>query len=466
MFSIFRSVSTLAVLAVFWPSAGWAAEDTGWVEQMQAQEETLAELEFLHGSFDSSLIEPLRAMVRLLETRGEHERVAELQRRQLAVMRASLGLESLELLPLLREMALTGILAGDLAAVTGHLQLIRNLSVNERDPEALLRSIETLAHWHLTGGAGDRSRQRASSFLKARELIGEIEDAARELYGEDDPALVPWLYSSAMNSYQLVGLLNSGEGSSGATIRELVRHDGAIKLSTSARGFSYNPFRAGSVTPVIEAGDLVGELYLREGIGRIGDMIGIFEAQGNLEGQAMAMIYRSDFQLLLNRSSAFSQYREAQEMLREAGVAEERIERFFGRPQLLPVSRFHATLEQAIAQRDAELASWRPDGAGAVHVAPFRAWDESSPNVREPVSDNAFWELSPDYHAVDLEFNINSRGGVSSVSIVAADPDDRRSRRLARGAARELRFRPALEDGRGQRLRDVRMRFLLPGRGD
>ena len=443
-----------------------AAEDTDWVGQMQAQEQALAELESLNGPFDPSLIEPLQAMIRLLEEQSEHERIAELQERQLALMRTNLGLENPQLIPLLEDMVLTRIAIGEFDGVTDNLQMIRNVSANDEDPEVLLRAIDALAHWYLTGGAGDGSRQRATNFFEARELIEDLEDAAVELYGEDSPELVPWLYSSAMNAYQLVGLLNSGEGSSGPTIRELVRHDGGTRLRTSARGFSLNPLWSRTVTPVIEEGELVGELYLRGGIGKIDDMADIFEAEGNLEAQAMAVIYRSDFQLLMNRGTAFSRYREAQELLLEAGLPAERIDLFFSRPQLVPVSRFYPTLEEAIARQEAELATWRPDQEDAIYVAPFTAWDESSPNVSEPVSDNAFWEFENNYHQVDLEFRINSRGGVSSVDIIAADPDDRRSRRLARNAARELRFRPAIVEGRGQRLRDVQMRVLLPRRDD
>ncbi len=442
-----------------------AAENTDWVEQMRAQQQALAELESSYGPFDPSLIEPLRAMIRLLEEQSEYERVAELQQRQLALTRASLGLESPALIPLLEDMVSTGIALGDFEGVTDHLQLIRNLSAAQEDPEVLLRAIDMLAYWRLTGGAGADSRQRARNFFAARELIGELEDAAGELYGEDNPALVPRLYAGAMNAYQLVGLLNTRGGLSGAAVRELVRHDGAAGLRTSARGFSFNPLWSGSVTPVIEAGALVGERYLRAGMGKIDDMVDIFEAAGNSEGRAMAMIYRADFQLLLNRGTAFRRYREARELLLEAGVAAERVDLFFSRPQLLPVSRFHPTLEEAMARQEAELASWRPAQEDALHVAPFTAWDESAPNVRAPVSDAAFWEFERDYHQLELAFRINSRGDVSSVDIIAVEPDDRSSRRLARTAARDLRFRPAMAAGRGQRLREVRMLFLLP-RGD
>ncbi len=478
--------SLCAALLALCANVSTAAENTDFAERLRAGEAELAELESLHGPFDYALVEPLQYLIRLLQERSEHERVAELQERQLALLRMNLGLESPQLIPLLKEMVLTGIASGRLDSVGDHLQLIRNLSAHEEDPEALLRAMEMLAHWHLTGDTEAGSRERAENFFDARELIEDLQDVAEEFYGEQDPRLVPWLYASAMNAYQLVGLLNSADGSSGPTIRELVRHDGATRLRTSARGFSFNPLWSNTVTPVIEEGDLVGEMYLRGGIGKLDDMIELYEDNGNLEAQAMAEIYRSDFQLLMDRGTAFSRYREAQEMLREAGVPDARIDLFFSRPQLLPVNRFFPTLEEALAAQEAELAAWRPppedenlleanpEGENpedanpetANYVAPYRAWHESAPNVREPVSDNAFWTLQNNYHQVDLSFRISSRGRVSAVNIVSAEPDDTRSRRLARVNARELRFRPAIIDGRGQRLRDVQMRFLLPRRTD
>ncbi len=465
------SVSLLLFAAVaLWAVSGLAAEDDtrgmDWVAELRAQEEALAEIEARGGPFDPMLIEPLQAMTRLLEERGEHQRVAELQQRRLALMRTNLGLESPRLIPLLREMVLTGIRIGAAEQVTDHLRLIRHLSAAEDDPESLLRAMDSLAHWHLTGGAADSSQRRARDFFKARELIEEAEDVALELHGEDNPALAPWLYRGAMNLYQLVAVINTNAGLSGPALRELVRHDGGMKLRTSARGFSFNPIGATTVTPVVERGELVGELYLREAMGKIDDIGEIFASADNPEAEAMALIYRADFQLLLGRGTAFGQYRDAIGLLREAGIAEDRIEHFFSRPQPLPADRFHATLEAAIADHEAALAAWRPQAGDAIHVPPFAAWDQSAPNMRAPLSANAFWELPPNHHAIELEFNISSRGGVSSVEIIAAEPDDRRSRRLARDAARQLRFRPPLEEGRGQRLRDVRMQFLLPRRED
>ncbi len=444
-----------------------AGRDQAWLAQMQAQQQVLAELESSRDSFDPALLEPLQAMIDLLEQRSEFERVAELQERQLGLMRAGFGLESPRLIPLLRQMVTTGVALGDAEAVTGHLQLLRHLQGVAGEPDELLQALDTLAHWHLTGGAGEDGRERAKNFFAARKLVEKLEKAAIELHGEGSPALAPWLYRSALSDYQLVAVLNSRQGLVSPMIRELVWHDGAMRLQGSVRGFSRSRLRTGTVTPVVEPGELVGEAYLREAVGKIDDIAELFDAAGDPEAQAMAMIYRADFQLLMGRGTAFSRYREAQQKLREAGVAESRIEWFFGRPQLLPANSFHASLGQAIAELEAELAPWRPEREeAAAPVALYAAWDESAPNMRAPVSEHVFWEVAPNLHQIDLELDIDRRGGVSSVAVIAAVPDDHRSRRLAKQAVRELRFRPAMEAGRGLRVRDAQMRVLLPRRDD
>ena len=199
-----------------------------------------------------------------------------------------------------------------------------------------------------------------------------------------------------------------------------------------------------------------------EAMEKTAEMAEILAQAGDIEAQAMAKIYRADFQLLADWASAFKEYDEAIDLLLEAEVPVERIAHFFSRPQLLPLSRFYATLEEAIAHQDAEFHSWRPDSEDANHVAPFAAWNVSAPNVREPLSDNAFWDTSSDFYQFDLEFNIGSRGDVSAVEVLNDESGDRRVRRMALVSVAKQRFRPALVDGRRQRLRDVQMRFLIP----
>ena len=177
----------------------------------------------------------------------------------------------------------------------------------------------------------------------------------------------------------------------------------------------------------------------------------------------MAKIYEADYSLRTFWYKPSGKYEEARDLLRGAGVPDERISLFFSRPQLLPVSRFYPTLEEAIAQQEAELAAWRPEQKEAAHVAIFRTWNDMAPNLMEPVSDHVFWNSPSNHYQVDLKFNINSQGSVSAVEVLDVEPADREIRSRVRKAVDKMRFRPFMEDNRRRGLRDVHMRVLVPG---
>jgi len=63
-------------------------------------------------------------------------------------------------------------------------------------------------------------------------------------------------------------------------------------------------------------------------------------------------------------------------------------------------------------------------------------------------------------NTVDLSFRVNAVGRVSGVDALRIEPDERRVRSDAVRAARALRFRPALYEGRA-RARSVQMRYMI-----
>lgn len=441
-FLIAASWSMICIMSSF------AAEEPGWREQLQLQESRLAELESLHGPYNPSLIEPLQSMTRLLQEQSSTSRVAELQDRQLLIMRIAEGLENPRQIPLLIEMVLTRIALGNSEEVVNLLQNLRHVQSTQGDPEAILLAMENQAFWYLTGASRGDSQQRVSSFFNATKVIGEMEETARELYGEDDPALAPWLYKSAVNDYKLIRMANAGG-----------RIEPMVKFELSARG-EYTSHR---FSPGVSGGNSYsGRNFMRESRSKVKDVEKILVLADDIEAQAMAVIYGADFQLLLGRSTGFAAYRKAQELLLQAGVDQERIDLFFSRPQALPVDHFYSTLEEAILHQEEGLAAWQPPDEAIVHLAPFVAWDEEVSRIMEPVSEHAFWESTQEYDQVDLRLSISNVGRASVVNILSAEPDVRRNRTMARKALRATIYRPAIVGGRGQRVRDIYMRYLLP----
>ncbi len=435
--------------------SGFAATDEEWLEQMQVQENLLEELRSTRGPTDLSLIEPLQAMIALLGERSEYGRVAGLQELQLELMRINYGPESGELIPLLREMVLNGVEAGDGEGVGNLLRQLRVVSSAQGDPVALLEAIELQAYWHKTGGAGQTHKQRVVSFYEAHELFDELEIVLNDVFDEDDPAIVPWLYRAYLNKFHLLGLLNSDRAVRAVAREELAWREGADALWAIGRSTAgANASRT--------AGRWAGGRFIPEALETVEKVTEIFEGGGDPEAQAMATIYEADFHLLMNWASAWKKYDEARELLREAGVPDERISLFFSRPQQIPYSRFYPTLEEAIAHQETELSRWRPAQEDAAHVAEFTAWSESVPNIRSPISDHVFWNVAPRYYEAELDININSVGFVQHVDVLAFEPENNDVRYRLRRTAEDLRFRPIMEGNRRRRMHDVHIRVLIP----
>ena len=96
-----------------------------------------------------------------------------------------------------------------------------------------------------------------------------------------------------------------------------------------------------------------------------------------------------------------------------------------------------------------------------LHLGIFNAWHENARAVLKPMSDDPLLQIGLPQNLVDLKFNINTRGRVSSVDAVRSVPKDERVAREASRAIREVRFRPAYVDGKATRVKDVKIRYLF-----
>lgn len=429
--------------------------------EFQNYQNQLADLESRLGPYDQSLLEPLRSMIALRLSQQDYEAAAELQNRQLQVMRTVLGLQHPDLVPVLREIIVTQMLLADWEEVSDQLEHIRSLQDAEdgQPTEALLLAMNDQAFWYQSRVYLLQKNRSARNFMAARELYDEMERYAEDLYGEDSPEMIPWLYQRALVENRLVQLMNESSGLSSDTIEQLVRREGVAKLQLYSRGRVDPFFSSGRQIPVIDKGSIVGEAYLRDGLNLVDDIQDIEMEHGDLEAQAMARIYHADFQLLLERGGGYGEYREAQEMLVEAGISTERIEQFFNRPAPIPAEKYFSSFDEALAFQNESLERVGPIADGVVHLGIFTAWSESAGSIRVPVSDDPLWQLELPYNQVDLSFNLNSRGKPSSTDLIAAVPDERGIYRKAARAVRGIRFRPSIIEGKPTRIRDVQIRY-------
>lgn len=433
------------------------------LEQLQNYQAQLEEMESEFGPYHRNLLEPLEAMVALLEEQADYEQVAELQNRQLQLMRTVLGFEHPDLIPLVRSIINNQMRLGEWEAISENLEHIRFLqaSATDNDPETLLAAMEDQAFWHLSRAYLDDRDRRVRNFFLARGLFEEMEELAETRYGEDSPAMIPWLYKQAYNKFQLVQFLNADDGVGAESVDRLAREDGMSRLRSRGRlAVDVDAaFGLGNRIPVVDSDSVLGEDYLREGFNLVTSIEEILEAENDLEAQAMAKIYRADFQLLQQQGLGIRNYREAQELLLSAGVPAERIALFFERPVVIPVDRFFRSLDEAIAYQQQSADQLQPAANDQVHLGVFTAWSESLDSTQKPVNPDPFWQLDLAHSQADLSFNISSSGRISSVDVIEAIPDERSMRRKAVRAMREIQIRPAIVEGRYRRVRDVQIRY-------
>ena len=463
-------------------AAAEAAAEAEWQRRMSQYEAQLAEVESRTGPYDEDLLQPLSALAELAWDGDDLETARNLLGRQLQVTRAARGLQHPTVRPVLRQIAAVAQAQGDWQAVSDQLGHLRQITagIDGAPSAALLAAVNEQMHWELARVALDEDARRGRNFLAAYDLADEMRDMAEDLYEEESSenltAALPWLYQSALGSYRLVEMLNAEGGIGSDTIERMLRRGGAgrIKLyeNRNAGGsIGFGDFGSSRI-PVVESRDeLIGEAYLRDGYNILRRSARAAEGHGDAETQAMTLIHLGDYQLLSKRGSAFKSYRDAMDLLQQSGVSEADIAEYFSYPVPIPRpgyrSSFRESFEELRALRTpaAEMMTLAQGTDSNENTAPgpylgtFTAWEMDLPATPMPMLLQPRLADSLQFNRVELRLNVNSRGGVSNVRVLGSNPDEPRIASRARRGARELRFRPAIVDGRGQRLREARLSY-------
>jgi hypothetical protein len=239
-----------------------------------------------------------------------------------------------------------------------------------------------------------------------------------------------------------------------------------IQLDGVARLQAYNSrarFAGGSFfdrnfqIPVLDSDALIGEAYLRDALAELKTITEMLEESGDIEAQAMGHIYYGDFRILVGLGSGKKSYLKANDLLREAGISEDRIFQFFDAPRIIPAEVFASNLAQAETANNAALVQSISDKS--VLISEFTALEEDAGNVSMPASFAGRWGLKLPSDVVEMTVNVSSRGVVSAPKFVAASSDDKSIRRKALRSVRGLRFRPRFEEGKAVRVRGMKLSY-------
>jgi hypothetical protein len=410
-------------------------------EQIDLINAEIEALESEFGPYDRSLLESLRSLTDIMLEIEDYEQADDILERRLQLVRVTEGPQSLNQLPLMEELITNDIHRGDWESVTDRFDSLYWLKSQdpEVDPLTILQARDDVIDWQLQAVYLVEKNRRINAFRDARELIRQNTRLAEDTFAQDSLELVYWLYREAVLQSQLLSLLLA-EDELGVDARDQI-------LLVETRS---------------------AESYLREGLNLVKRIREIAAAAGDLEAEAMAMVYEADFQILLDLGTAPALYREAMDKMLEAGLSQATVDGFFQRPVVLPAPEFHASLADAIAYQDGygyQLIPGRDGDADRVHLGTFIAWSDSLPIARRPALPEQARVLDEalQLEELEIEFTLNSRGYTRNPDILEASTEQARIRRKAREALKDVKFRPWFVDGRWQRVRDLRITYqILP----
>ena len=461
----------------------------------------IQEFEFEFGPLDRRLLEPLAGLAELQFERGEFDAAAATLRRQLQITRNTFGFEDSRLLPLVDSLVRIEIARSDWQQVADYLDLRSQIFIGSFDESRTLEEGEDLLNledvaarmelanalslqsgWLMQQVALTPTRDAIDSFFDARELDERVSDLAEDvieslesLPRENSSAaefllLTQWLplmYRQSVNDYSLVQLLNAQSGFSYDTIDYLVRREGGAINKLSSPGFSARSI-SGPMNriPMLENGDPIGVGYLRDGYFgvrkmdiRLSDFLERQLAVGASDNDlastrqalAAARIYRGDYLLLQNRGSGIREYREAYQLLLESGVDQVEIDSYFARPALIPAAQLRLTFDELKA-----------DKSESECLPNFTALSDRLATLAAPSDDASTWAIDLPHAEITVRFGVSRRGKATGVQIDEVGAEDAGLRRAVNRAMKDLQFRPAIADGRSQRLRDQCLLFRIP----
>lgn len=152
--------------------------------------------------------------------------------------------------------------------------------------------------------------------------------------------------------------------------------------------------------------------------------------------------------------AAMMSYKEALELLAQAGVAQERVAALARCPVLLPLTVFHASVEAAL-----------PDCRHVADPVSYTLADHTLISTLIPGLEGDSGNPDGTLEA-SLRFTVRTNGQVGNVEYLEVNPDSTPNRVKLRKFTELLQFRPALRDGMPVRAENVLLTVRMPAARD
>ncbi len=401
-------------------------------QQAELLNQQISDIETEFGPYDQKLLEPLQTLTDLFIEVEDLEEAESLLDRRLQLLRIVEGPSTLNQLPVISNQISISLRNSQWASVSDHLEYIRLLHSQNQNVDAIaaLSALNNIRYWHQSLVFVDDVEQSLNHIIESRKVLPDILSLVEQEFANEPRQIVSWLYGIALDQHRVAGFIGPNGILEGQRLVALIQE--------------------------------------------------IVQSMGDPEAAAMAMLYVADFEALHQRWIAVpglgnrvasrirggaDSYSAAMELLAEAGLEQEKIDEFFTRPVLIPVSQFHFSLDDALAQQVADGYSLEPTEESEdqiTHIGVFTGWSENFPSAPHPPLPDFETGFYSGMNSALVKFDIDTLGRPRSIRIEQSDPDSRNVRSAAILAIETSQFRPVFSEGRWIRMEDLTMQFNYP----
>lgn len=438
------------------------------IEQLESR---IATIQSESGTYDPELLQPLDSLAQVYIEAQNYEAAAQLLEHQLQIHRINSGLYSAAQIPIVESALQMQAEANDWSGVNdslGHLAWLYQRDTT-LDAETQLQGLQKLGSWRLRALEKDVRERQAYHLVELANLDERVVEIAQRSFGEDSPALSPYLYKQALaDTYIALAITLSGE-----TSQDLMLLTEGIRSRPTILGGNAVLRTAADIEAMYgsKASTAIERSFrnnMNDSIEKIERIKEISVQSGNVEAEGMALIYLGDANLIRqqfeNRPSNFAgirrgsssvgiamtHYREGLTRLGEAGMGVQALAQFTRCPVMLPVAQLHETLQAASPM--CELSS----ESGLIDLGEYNLVSTLIPGLEGNV------EGADEVITARVKFAVRTNGQVSSDNIEEIEPDDTQSRVLIRKLLDIMQFRPAIVDDEAVRSEDLQLLIRIP----
>lgn len=445
------------------------------LESLRADVENTAQTQ---GAYNEALLVSLNTLTEALISARAWQEASDSLEQQIQILRINDGLYTDAQIPLIEQQLEILAAQGDWDALQERLSYLAFLIDRDDQMPAETR----LAHYKQVRDWGRLLLTRGPRSMEARYVLQlqNFEEAALQLAQADlqsDTALIQGLiYDRAMaelymalgimgNSDTRAQLINRVDGPRPASVRRLQSLTSVSDIEAVYGPTTSTVIERAHRTAMTRHQEMIASLASVYGEADRNDALSTLE-QNDPEQAAIIKLFIGDSVLLRQQyelrlgshtgpsrgsnstGSAARYYKEAWDLLLQAGHNAEDLNAWFGCPSLLPLDHFSTRLSELPQRCSAE-------PGGAITLTDTAVIRNSIPGLRYDKLPDSDLVRAAEGVGATMRFTIGMNGQAERIEIVSASPDSNTARIRGKQALETLQFRPAIRDGRPVRTESV-----------